>query len=467
MRILQVIHDYLPLHAAGSEIYTARLCRALADAGHDVAVFTCEEDRAAGQWTLREREHDGIPVFEGVYNRVYADVSEHWDDPRMGAVFAAVLDRWRPDLVHVQGLQFVGGVSALAAAAGRGVPVIMTLHEYWWLCPRAGLMFDVAGRACEVATPTDCARCVDVYPIDRTRWSDGTHGGDASEASNLTEGARAEAGGHDEAGRPLPPPSGAFAELGDRRWFARALVARERVLAGAREHVGRFIAPSRFLQDRFVAAGFPAGRMAHADYGFPDPSGAAAAVRAARASRTPGAALRAGFVGTPSDYKGALVFARALLALADTGAVAGSVHGHLDWFPDVAARLRAIAGRCPEALRLAGPFAPGERSRVLGGLDVLVVPSLWWENSPLTIHEAWQHGVPVLASDRGGMAELVGRGGGALFPPGDDAALAGLLERAARDPAWLASLAASIPDVRPIGADVRLVERLARELAPA
>jgi hypothetical protein len=96
VRVLQVIHDYLPLHAAGSEIYTASLCRALSVTGHAVAVFTCEVDRAAPQWSLREREHEGVPVFEGIYNRIYADVSEHWDDPRMSAVFAEVLDRWRP-----------------------------------------------------------------------------------------------------------------------------------------------------------------------------------------------------------------------------------------------------------------------------------------------------------------------------------------------------------------------------------
>ncbi|MBM3985030.1 MAG: glycosyltransferase, partial [Planctomycetes bacterium] len=180
LRILQLIHDWLPRHSAGSEIYTAHLAAALRAAGHQVAVFTCEEDRAAPQWSLRERAHDGVPVFEAVYNRVYADLSEQWDDPRMAEVFGGVLDRWKPDLLHVQGLQFVGGVSALRAAAARGVPVVMTLHEYWLLCPRAGLMYDPTGRACESATPADCARCVDVYPIDRLRWADARHGGHAA-----------------------------------------------------------------------------------------------------------------------------------------------------------------------------------------------------------------------------------------------------------------------------------------------
>ncbi len=449
LRSLHLIHDYLPRHAAGSEIYTAHLAAAQRAAGHEVAVFTCEEDRAAPQWSLRERAHDGVPVFEAVYNRIYHDLTAHWDDPRMAEVLGAVLDRWRPDLLHVQGLQFVGGVSALRAAASRGVPIVMTLHEYWLLCPRAGLMYDPTGRACETATPADCSRCVDIYPIDRRRWSDARHGGQAA------AGAAPDA--PDAADKPA---SGRFAELGNRRWFARALAQREVDLEAVRHLVGRFIAPSRFLLERFVAAGWPREKFVHADYGFPPLD--AAAWRARRVPRGAGP-LRAGFVGTPSDYKGVEVFARAVARLPAGTPVRATIHGHLDWFPDIAARLRELAARTP-ALGLAGPFDAARRDEVLGALDLLVVPSLWWENSPLTIHEAWQRGMPVLASDRGGMAELLAQGGGATFAPDDERALAGLLSRAAGEPVLLDSWRATIPPVRAIAEDVALVEALAREL---
>jgi len=411
------------LHAAGSEIYTAHLCAALRDAGHDVAVFTCEEHRDRPQYELIEREHDGIPVFEGIYNRIYHDLSEQWDDPQMAAVFDGVLQRWKPDVVHVMGLQFVGGVSSLAAAAARVPTVLMTLHEYWWLCPRAGLMFDLDGRACETATPTDCARCVDIYPIDRERWSDARH-------------------------------ADSHAALGDRRWFARALEGRARDMAAAVAHVDRFIAPSHFLAGRFREAGLPDEKLVVADYGFPDPP-------TPPPRRPAGHPLRVGYVGTLSDYKGVEVFAR---AVAHTGLgperLQASVHGHLDWFPEVAQSLRALEQSTP-ALSLAGPFAPEQREAVFAALDLLVVPSLWWENSPLTIHEAFQRGVPVLTSDRGGMAELVAGGGGATFPPGDAQGLADQLQRLVEDPARVDAMAASIPPVRSIEEDVALVERLA------
>ena len=387
-----------------------------------MAVFTCEERRDLEQYVLTEREHDGVPVFEAIYNRIYHDLSEQWDDPVMAKVFDGVLERWRPDAVHVQGLQFVGGTSSLAAAAARGLPVLMTLHEYWWLCPRAGLMFDLDGRACETATPRDCARCVDIYPIDRERWSDEATGD-------------------------------AHADLGDRRWFARALEGRERDMAAAVAHVDTFIAPSHFLGTRFQEAGLPADKLVVADYGFPEPPDPPP-------RRPAGQPLVAGYVGTLSDYKGVEVFARAVAASGlGPDRLRAPVHGHLDWFPDVAERLRGIAAGAP-ALELRGPFAPADREAVFAELDLLVVPSVWWENSPLTIHEAFQRGVAVLTSDRGGMAELVAKGGGRTFPPGDADALGRLLVELADAPEQVDALAASRPPVRPLSEDVALVEEL-------
>jgi glycosyltransferase involved in cell wall biosynthesis len=426
LRILQVIHDYLPLHSAGSEIYTANLCRALVSAGHEVAVFTCEERRDLPQYELLEREYDGIPVYEAIYNRIYHDLSEQWNDPQMARVFESVLDRFKPDVVHVQGLQFVGGVSSLEAAAARTPVVLMTLHEYWWLCSRAGLMFDLKGNACEEAVPSACALCVDAYPIDRERWSDAAHGN-------------------------------SYSELGDRRWFARALEGRKADMDAAYAHVDRFIAPSRFLARRFEGAGMPPEKLVVADYGFPEPG--------ARPTRAPaGSPLRCGYVGTLSDYKGVETFARAVeLSGLSSEHLEARIYGHLDWFPDVASRLAEIAERTPSLL-LEGPFSQEEREAVFAGFDVLVVPSLWWENSPLTIHEAFQRGVPVLTSDRGGMAELVAGGGGLTFPPGDAEALAGLLKELCKQPSRVDQLAAGIPAVRGLSEDVALVERLAREV---
>ena len=94
-------------------------------------------------------------------------------------------------------------------------------------------------------------------------------------------------------------------------------------------------------------------------------------------------------------------------------------------------------------------------------IDLLVVPSLWAENSPLVIHEAFLHGTPVLASDIGGIPELVRRGvSGELFRAGDARDLAVKLRRFITDPDYYSTIRARIPPVKTIAGNAEELEEL-------
>jgi len=94
--------------------------------------------------------------------------------------------------------------------------------------------------------------------------------------------------------------------------------------------------------------------------------------------------------------------------------------------------LRAIASS--DRAYHGGSYQQNDLPRVLHALDVLIVPSIWYENTPTVIYEAIAAGVPVIATNLGGMRELVcGLGGGWLFPRGDPAALASLIRELALD----------------------------------
>jgi len=91
----------------------------------------------------------------------------------------------------------------------------------------------------------------------------------------------------------------------------------------------------------------------------------------------------------------------------------------------------------------------------LASMDALVVPSIWPENSPLVIHEAFLAGVPVVASRIGGIPEVVEDGrSGLLFEPGNATDLARVLKRIIAEPDLLRRLRTGIPDVRTIESDV-------------
>ena len=89
MRVLFVSHDFLPRHAAGTEIYTWQLAKRLQQRGHEVHVFTTEKDVARADRSLARREFDGLPVHELVNNLFYEGFRETYDWPPAERAFAA------------------------------------------------------------------------------------------------------------------------------------------------------------------------------------------------------------------------------------------------------------------------------------------------------------------------------------------------------------------------------------------
>ena len=112
------------------------------------------------------------------------------------------------------------------------------------------------------------------------------------------------------------------------------------------------------------------------------------------------------FVGSLIPTKGPQVLARAMRGVDATA----SIHGPGEPFFEA-----------PGNVALRGVFGPADRDAVYAAHDVLVVPSLWHENSPLVVREAVAAGLRVVASDVGGVAEI--DPGRRAVPPGDVEAL--------------------------------------------
>jgi glycosyltransferase involved in cell wall biosynthesis len=181
--------------------------------------------------------------------------------------------------------------------------------------------------------------------------------------------------------------------------------------------------------------------------------------------RAPSANLRVGYLGTIAAYKGVEVLVDALNRL-EGHPVEGRLHGVTEFFPDfVAALCKRITN---PNVRLLGRYENKDVGRILSEMDVLVVPSLWWENSPITIHEAFLAGVPVIASNQGGMAELVQHGkNGALFRIGDAADLARVLLQFVADRSLAARLRPRRESIRDIREDALWTEGQYRRLIAA
>lgn len=434
MRILHAIHDFLPNHRAGSEIYAHELARAQLARGHEPHVLCAEYDGTRPHGSLEWRRIGDLPVTEIANNWAFSSFAETYASPRIDAQLDHVLRAVAPDIVHVHNLLNLS-FHLPRIAASRGIPTVATLHDFTLVCPSGGQRVHQAEEHVCIDIDTDrCARC---FPQSHfhAQMAFSRAGGGSSIVSGLARRVRAVAPSlFDRLGREVAAHSGAQITAAD--IDARLEAARRDVF----DVIDLFVAPSRALASDFARFGLPPDRIVVSDYGFP-PLDTAKVARPRDPRR-----LRIGFVGTLVWHKGAHVVIEAVRQL-PRDRFELVVHGSLDTFPAYSTRLRESAKDLPVELR--GGFDREDVGRIYAGMDVLVVASLWPENSPLVIHEAFQAGVPVVGARMGGIADLLRHGENGLlydaFSPDD---LAARLQSILDDPESLERMAARLPRVK-------------------
>jgi len=449
LRVLHAIHDFLPRHRAGSEIYAAQLCKALAPR-HHVTIVCADYDPVRVHGQLTWRLHDDVPVVEIANNWVCASFEDTYRSPLMSARLEQVLDIVQPQVVHAHNLLNLS-FDLPAAARARGIPVVATLHDYTLVCASGGQRLHRAeSHVCRTIDTSRCARCFVESPF----YTQAAVGPVAAAVAGSGLLQRAVTSARNTS--PALFDAAARAMANARRFPVSDADMKERLAQARRvfDEVTLFVAPSRSIADEFIALGLDRSRVRVSDYGFP---------RVTRPTRAAaGARLRIGFVGTLAWHKGAHVLLDALRRLSGDKYEL-QIHGDVKVFPDYVADLRRRAQGMP--VRFMGRFDEAQAMAAYGGFDVLVVPSLWLENSPLVIHEAFQAGVPVVGSRIGGTADLVTDGvNGRLYDPASPAELAAILSSLLDSPAQLKAWAAALPAVKTIEEDARAWERTYQEV---
>jgi glycosyltransferase involved in cell wall biosynthesis len=182
--------------------------------------------------------------------------------------------------------------------------------------------------------------------------------------------------------------------------------------------------------------------------------------------RTGSDRLRVAFIGSLVPLKGPHLLLEAWSRVDPASRAHGELvlYGPAQHHPEYQ-QLLAESARASGA-RLGGKLDRAGVARVLAQTDLLVVPSLWFENSPLVILEALASRTPLLVSDLGGMAELVEDGvSGFHFAFGDAQDLAAKLDAALAGKLGIETLYARAPDLPRFDAHVGVLEERYRSLA--
>jgi glycosyltransferase involved in cell wall biosynthesis len=445
VKLLFLTNGYPPEQTAGTENYTAGLATALAAAGHQVTVV------CGGRWDK------GPAAFNGLRRETLAGVSVirldlNWtcgpdpnrslfDNPLTQAQLEQILRDVQPEVVHFTS-GYTLSASIIRAVKAQRLPLVLTLTDFWFFCPQVTLLRSDGALCDGQTTPWECLRCrlgeANAYRLPARILPE------PLVAAMLT----------------LASQTPAVSRRPGLRGMALDMTARKQTLPGLLNQADAVIAPSHFLAEVAKVCGLtqtprvlPYGHDLDWVRRLPP--------------RTGSATLRVGYVGRMTPVKGVHVLLQALAQLAPNLRLEAHLFGDLDQEPAYGAQLRALAANLPH-VAFHGRFGRAQLAEVYGQLDVLVVPSLWYENNPLVIQEAFAAGVPVVASRLGGMAEFVTDNvDGLLFEPADPYSLAGALRRMAEQPELLSRLRQHQPAVRTIAEEVHALSeiytRLARE----
>lgn len=266
--------------------------------------------------------------------------------------FSEMLRHIKPDIIHFHHYVFLG--IEMIRAAKRTCPqakIILTLHEYIAICNNSGQMIKTNGKLCYQYSPRECSQC---FP-DKT-------------------------------------PEDFF--------------LRERYIKTYFNLVDQFISPSEFLRQRYIDWGIPADKIQVIENGLP--AGEKLLPACVEENEIRG---RFAYFGQINPFKGVDVVIEAFANLPKKirKQVSLDIYGSgLEWQqPFYQDKINQLLGDNKKHVRYHGSYEPEELGRLMASVDWVVMGSIWWENSPLVIQEAYKFGKPVICPDIGGMAEKV------------------------------------------------------------
>ena len=412
MKIVHLLGWYFPDSVGGTEVYVEGLCRRLQDAGHEVLIAAPDPRRTEPE----QYEYHGVPVFRyPISDHPTRDEAYH----RVPMPGAAHLGRWlageRPDILHVHSVKTGVGLPEFREAHRLGIRIIATCHlpSLGYMC-RTGELMEGGTRPCDgVVWPSKCAACslthVGLPPL-LSRLA-------GAIAPSISAGLRV-----------LPGKAGTV--LG----MSALVVEYQRMQRELFAIVERFVVLNQTAYRMLVADGSPAEKLAINRLGLSQTGVRRKPGPDARPTTTP---VRFGFAGRLHPAKGLVQIARAVLAIPrdvdfridirapvlDAGARA------------IDAELRQLGGTDPR-VRFEPAVSSTEIPAVLAELDVLLSPSLWFENGPTIALEAMAVGTPIIATRVGNQAELIEDGvNGRLVEAGSVTELSAAILEAATSPA--------------------------------
>ena len=442
MFILFITHFFPPKYNAGTENYTFGLARALQARGHKIQVICAENwDNGNHYWNeITKDNYEGLAVQRIHLNWTRAADPNRvlYDSPKVERYLDDFIKRNNPDIVHVTSTYSLG-IGVIRSATRLNIPLVLTLMDFWFICPRT-ILEKSNGQLCDgLTTSWECQQCLLFYSgvykllhhllspkIEEKLWK------------HISQKPR-------------------ISRLRSARGMALNMIERKADMEEILNCPDVIISHSQFVRDIFFMTGI-VNKIVYL------PNGHKLDWLSEYQGKTHSPNIRFGYIGQISEHKGVHVLINAYknANLYDKSELV--IWGDLSRDPSYINQLSDDIDDCNQII-LRGPFSRDQLPEVFSDIDVLVVPSLWYENAPLVIREAFATKTPVITTNLGGMAEAVKHDvNGLLFERGNIDDLANQLQRITDEPGLIERLREGVPPVKRIEEEVTELELIYQQL---
>lgn len=429
MKVIFCTQRFIPPLVGGVDVYTNRLSQALKRLGHEVLLIALDWNAGVEDETITvsHDEYDGISVqrLKFALTRRPKQSFDYAYDPEMGRVIKDILQEQKPDLFIIMNFYTVT-LASVEAAKELGIPVVYIATDFLPICRRSTFI-RWNGKSCQVGeTIKSCAECfVSHRSLGRLA---------ASALKKLPEETITGWADHHESYKMTHP----LWVL--KPYLKQAAITEQRlkILNPLREKIDLILTPTQYTLKMYMENGFNENQLHFVPFAVEadDPL--------SKIAYRPTSHIRFLFVGRFQPYKGTHLLVEAFNNLESPKGATLTIYGapDLDGYVDYYESLKAqIATN--DRIRLAGQIAPTDLATAFADTDYFVLPSTWHENSPLILLDALQAKSPVIASDVGGVTDVVKDGeNGFLFPMGDVGALQQVMQRVIDQPGLVMQLQA-------------------------
>lgn len=416
MKILHVANGFPPTAIAGAEQYTYLLASNQAK-HHNIAVFCREAAPDKPDYSILDEKQEKLDVRR-IVNNYHRDSNFEslYRNPKIEQLFRDYVQEVSPDIIHFQHLIGLSGGLPFVARE-LDIPFLLTLHDYWYICPTLLLLTRELESCSGPHQGADCRQCLGATVQVTNLFQYIPY---STQIRNVLLSKQLQHRLQKWVERIRLPAKSGEATIPD--VFARRMRYMQQVLA----ITPRLLTPSDFCRRIYIEYGVPSASLQALPLGM-DLNG-----WKNRPAHKFSSTLRFGYIGTLGQHKGLGVLLKAFQRLANPDIILNLFgSGPID--DPFVVEIKHLATTDPRIV-LHGRYDNNQLPQLLASTDVILIPTLCHETFSIVTREALLAGKAVIASEVGAIPEIITHGvNGLLVPPGDESALTAAMAQLADD----------------------------------